>query len=78
MRLVYRWLLPVAFIGIGIAVLAGLLLPNLPAGTGIRPMVGIVAILLGVHRFVASRTVAHSSRRVYGGERRKPWENHLQ
>lgn len=75
MSFVSRWLLPVAFVAIGIAVLTGALLPNLPAGTGIRLMVGIVAVLLGVHRYVASRSVAPRARRPYGGERRNPWED---
>lgn len=73
MGILTRWILPVAFMAIGIAIFAGWLLPGLPSQYGLRIMLGMVALLLGIHRFVASRTTA-SPRRHYGGERHKPWE----
>lgn len=74
MQILSRWVLPVAFVGIGSAILFGLLFPAIPASTGLRPILGIVVILMGVHRFVASRSAQPRDRRPYGGERRKPWE----
>ena len=75
MQILSRWVLPVAFVGIGSAILTGLLFPAIPAATGLRPILGIVVILMGVHRFAAARHVKPSNRRSYGGERRKPWED---
>jgi len=74
MQILSRWVLPVAFVGIGSAILFGLLFPAIPAETGLRPILGMVVILMGVHRFVASRSARPRDRRPYGGERRKPWE----
>ena len=73
MGILTRWILPVAFVAIGIAIFTGWLLPELPNRYGLRIMLGLVALLLGVHRFVASRTVS-ASRRRYGGQRHQPWE----
>ncbi|MBU0508984.1 hypothetical protein KKH27_09140 [bacterium] len=75
MQVVFRWLLPVVFVGIGSAIWAGLLFPSIPAGTGLRPILGIVTILMGLHRFVASRYGRPSERRRYGGDRPSPWED---
>ena len=60
---------------IGIAILTGSILDKLPNGTLLRPLLGIVVILLGVHRFVAGRIDASAAqRRRFGGERNRPWE----
>lgn len=75
MQILSRWVLPIAFVGIGSAILLGLLFPTIPAASGLRPMLGIVVILMGVHRFAASRHVKPSDQRPYGGERRKLWED---
>jgi hypothetical protein len=74
MKLLYQWILPVAFIAIGIAIFTGVMLPNLPSGTGLRLMLGLITVMLGIHRFVASR-VKLSDRRPYGGDRTRPWED---
>jgi len=73
MGLLVRWVLPIAFVAIGIAVLFGWILRDLPPSSGLRLMIGVVVILLGVHRFVASRTASRDRRR-FGGERDRPWE----
>jgi len=72
-----RWVLPIAMMAVGIAVLSGLLMPSLPNGASLRLMFGVVAILLGVMRFVASRSGrgAGDERRRFGGERKRPWED---
>ncbi|MFZ5434655.1 MAG: hypothetical protein ACOZB3_12885 [Calditrichota bacterium] len=75
MSILSRWVLPIAFAGIGIAILSGMILRTIPADTGLRPILGIVVILMGVHRFVAARSMKKSDRRPYGGERQKPWED---
>lgn len=74
MRYLSQWVLPIALVGIGSAILFGFIFSTIPAGTGLRPMLGLVVILMGVHRFVASRYVKREDRRPYGGERSKPWE----
>jgi hypothetical protein len=76
MRIIISWVLPVAFLVIGIAILTGLIFKEIPEGTFLRPVIGMVVILLGVHRFVASRmSIAPSERRRFGGGRQRPWEN---
>jgi hypothetical protein len=72
--IIIRWVLPIAMVAVGIAILFGWILQNLPAQTALRPMIGIVAILLGVHRFVASRIMSADDRRRFGGGRKRPWE----
>ncbi|MCB9366863.1 MAG: hypothetical protein H6508_06785 [Calditrichaeota bacterium] len=72
--MITRWILPVSFLIIGILILTGDLLQQLPKETGLRPIMGIVVILLGVHRFVVSRTPKPLDRR-FGGEHRRPWED---
>jgi hypothetical protein len=72
--MITRWILPVSFLIIGILILTGDLLQQLPEETGLRPIMGIVVILLGVHRFVVSRTPKARERR-FGGEHRRPWED---
>jgi hypothetical protein len=76
MNILTRWLLPISMMGIGIAVLMGAILPDLPGLSSLRVMVGLVAILLGVHRFAAVRLARPQgdSRRRYGGEAPRPWE----
>jgi hypothetical protein len=75
MHLMFRWILPIALVGIGIAVFFGLLLREMPAGTGLRFMLGLICVLLGVYRFAAARTERPASRRRYGGSFHRPWEN---
>ena len=74
MPLLNRWVLPIAFAAIGIAIFTGTLFPRLPSGSGLRTLLGLVVILLAVHRFVASRTRPPPARR-FGGGRNRPWEN---
>ncbi|RPH96354.1 hypothetical protein EHM69_01430 [candidate division KSB1 bacterium] len=71
---VTRWVLPVAFAVIGIAILSGLILTALPPSTGLRAVLGVVTILFGVYRFAASRAVRDDRRRRYGGSHKRPWE----
>jgi hypothetical protein len=75
MQMLNRWLLPIAFVGVGIAVFTGAILRNLPEMGELRLMVGVICILLGIHRFVASRTVKHDPRRPFGGSFHRPWDN---
>jgi hypothetical protein len=75
MQIIVRWMLPIALVGIGIAIFSGLLLRVMPAGTGLRFMLGLICILLGIHRFVAARTERFSGRRRYGGSFHRPWEH---
>lgn len=75
MRILMQWVTPTALIAVGVAVLAGWLLPQLPSGLSLRTILGLVLILFGVHRFVASRySIGSGDRRRYGGERKRPWE----
>lgn len=67
--------MPILFSGIGIAVMTGYLFPQIPATTGLRPMLGLVFILFGVYRGLVSRMqTAREDRRRYGGESTRPWE----
>jgi hypothetical protein len=76
MQFLTRWILPVAFVAIGIAIFSGWLLSEIPKQTYLRPILGAVAVLLGVHRYVASRVGPRApQRRRYGGERHRPWED---
>ena len=75
MNLITRWVLPIGFTLIGIAILSGVLLTQLPKNTLLRPVMGIVVILLGVHRFVVSRMKVSPRDRRFGGDRTRPWEN---
>ena len=74
MQVISRWVLPIAMVAVGIAILSGLLLRELPRDTGLRPILGLVAVLLGAHRFVAARSGIRDDDRRFGGERRRPWE----
>jgi hypothetical protein len=69
-----RWVLPIALVAVGIAIFAGWMFPRLPEPSGLRLMLGMVSVLLGVHRFVASRSTTQSGRRRFGGDRPRPWE----
>ena len=77
MQVFSRWVLPIAMIAVGIAIFSGFLLPALPNGNTLRFMFGVVAVLLGVLRFFAARSVrsGQEDRRRFGGERKRPWEN---
>lgn len=74
MRVLSQWILPIAMGVIGIAIFTGLILRDLPASTGLRPIIGMVAILLGAHRFVVSRIKQSDEERRFGGSSRRPWE----
>jgi hypothetical protein len=76
MQVLSRWVLPIAMVAIGIAILSGYLIPNIPGQSGLRMMMGLVAVLLGVFRFFLSRTAAREPKqRRFGGQRRRPWES---
>ncbi len=64
-----RLFLPIFFMALGIAILSGWILPGLPEGTGIRPMLGMVTILFGLYRGVVFLFVPPQKRRPYGGFR---------
>jgi len=68
-----RWILPVGFVVLGVLILSGQILTAIPRETGLRPIMGVVVILLGVHRFVVSRS-PKGDRRRYGGDQSRPWE----
>ncbi|MBK6910672.1 MAG: hypothetical protein IPK53_14435 [bacterium] len=68
-----RWLLPLAFVVLGVLILSGTILKQIPRETGLRTIIGVVVILMGVHRFVASRMPRGEHRR-YGGSYRRPWD----
>ncbi len=72
--MITHWILPIAMVAVGIAILSDLILTNIPPQTWLRPIIGVVVILLGVHRFVASRMMTPDDRRRFGGGRRRPWE----
>lgn len=72
--MITRWILPVAFVLLGVMILTGTILTQIPKETGLRTIMGLTVILLGIHRFVVSRT-QRSDRRRFGGEHRRPWEN---
>ncbi len=71
--MITRWILPIGFVILGVLILSGVLLKQIPRETGLRPIMGVVVILLGIHRFVVSRT-PRADRRSYGGEFGRPWE----
>jgi hypothetical protein len=74
MSSITRWILPIALVGIGIAIFAGFIMPTIPMDTGLRPMIAMVVILLGIHRFAAARVVREDRRRRFGGNGPRPWE----
>jgi hypothetical protein len=70
-----RWILPIVIIAVGIAIFTGMILPQIPRETGLRPLLGIVVALFGVYRFAAARMPRpDAERRRFGGERMRPWE----
>jgi hypothetical protein len=75
MKLITQWILPLFFVLIGLAILSGYLITQIPDGTLLRPMMGMIVILLGVHRFVASRMKRAPRDRRFGGDRNRPWES---
>lgn len=74
MRMLSQWILPIAMVAVGIAIFTGLILQQIPATTGLRPILGLVALLLGIHRFIMTRVKRDEDERRYGGGRRRPWE----
>ena len=77
MSFILRWLMPAVLVLVGIAVLTGFLLPdNTPTRTLLRPMLGLIVVIVGINRFVAARMTSPTSRRRrFGGERQRPWED---
>ena len=76
MKLLFRWVLPAAIVGVGIALLAGWMTLKVPAQFGLRQLLGLVVILFGLLRLVTGWSGSRSSeRRPYGGSWRKPWDN---
>jgi hypothetical protein len=75
MKLITHWILPIFLVLIGLAIMSGNLIAQIPEGTLLRPIMGIVVILLGVHRFVASRIKHQPRDRRFGGDRNRPWES---
>ena len=70
-----NWLMPAILVMVGIAVLTGWLFPGIPSRTHLRLLLGLIVILVGVHRFVAARGESPpNQRRRYGGKRPRPWE----
>ncbi len=69
-----HWVLPIAMVAVGIAIFAGVILPQIPSHTGLRALLGVVVILFGVYHFTSVRTPKGPDRRRYGGEIRRPWE----
>jgi hypothetical protein len=74
MNLFLRWVLPIAILAVGIAIFTGALLPQLPRGTGLRTLLGLVVMLFGIYRFAAARMQNVPSHRRFGGEHPRPWE----
>jgi uncharacterized membrane protein YfcA len=74
MKLFIGWIMPIAFVIIGIAITTGFLLKQIPDDTLLRPVMGVVVILLGIHRFVVSRMPVKPRERHYGGDRTRPWD----
>ena len=68
MRL-FHLILPIFFLAFGIGILFGWIFPGLPAGSGMRPMLGIVTILFGLYRGAIFLFVPPQKRRPYGGFR---------
>ena len=74
MKMIIGWVMPVSFVVIGIAIMTGILFTKIPDGTLLRPVMGLVVILIGIHRFVVSRKSVSPRERRYGGERPRPWD----
>jgi hypothetical protein len=74
MRTLMLWVLPIVVVAVGIAIFAGIILPQIPRQSGLRPLLGAVVVLFGIYRFVASRIPRGPNNRRYGGEVRRPWE----
>jgi len=75
MSLLLRWVLPIVVFAVGIAIFTGAILPQLPARTGLRSLLGIVVILFAAYRFVIVRTLRAPDHRRIGGARPRPWED---
>ncbi len=75
MKLIVKWIMPIAFVTIGLAIMTGNMLPQIPDNTLLRPVMGIVVILIGVHRFVVSRMQVTPRERPFGGDHPRPWDN---
>ena len=72
--MITRWILPLAFVVLGVLILTGTILKQIPRETGLRTIMGVTVILLGIHRFVVSRT-PRGDRRRFGGDHSRPWES---
>ena len=70
-----KWLVPISLVAIGIAVLSGFILKNVPGQGFFRQTFGLVIILIGVYRYFAARIPkVGAPRRRFGGVRKRPWE----
>ena|SRR3989339_1307257 len=74
MKLIIGWIMPIAFVIIGVAIMSGILLTRIPDETLLRPVMGVVVILIGIHRFVVSRMPVKPRERRFGGDRPRPWD----
>lgn len=71
---IWRWLMSVLFVGIGAAIWYGWLFPQIPSQTGLRFLLGMVMILLGIYRLLSSgfarrggqRDTDHSAENPFG------------
>ncbi len=75
MSFVLRWVLPIVVFAVGIAIFTGAILPQIPARTGLRALLGIVITLFAVYRFAVARTPRAPAHRRFGGDRTRPWED---
>jgi len=80
MRTAIYLILGVLFVGIGIAVWVGVLFPALPEAGYLRLMIGLVLVLMGVHRCGLAFYPGPRSR--HPGPRNRQWHrpgsDHLQ
>ena len=49
----YRIPIAIGFVTLGIAILFGWLFPQIPSSTGLRLILGLVVIMMGIYRFVS-------------------------
>jgi len=59
----YRLPIAVIFLGVGIAILMGWLFPQIPSRTGLRFMLGLIVIMMGIYRFVSGGAYSNRERR---------------
>ncbi len=59
----YRIPFAVGFVVFGIAILMGWLFPQIPSETGLRFMLGLIVIMMGIYRFVSGGAYSNRERR---------------